>query len=85
VVHDSDRIVFELSDAQIATLDTPPAHIKLDLCPETAERFAATIPTDDVRAVAIRLWQIRDGICPICETEINILLRHPHPASVLRR
>jgi hypothetical protein len=76
-----DRLIFELSAAQIATLNTSPAHVKLDLSPETAKRFAATVPTDNVRAVAVRLWQIGDGTCPICETDIDILLRHPHPAS----
>lgn len=81
VVHNPDTIVFELSDAQIATIKTPPLHVKLDLSPDTARRFAATVPTDDVRAVAIRLWQIGDGICRICNTDIDILLRHPHPAS----
>jgi 5-methylcytosine-specific restriction endonuclease McrA len=81
VVHDSDRVGSKLSDAQVGTLDTPPAHVKLDLPREIAKRFAATVPTDNVRAVAVRLWQIGDGVCPLCETDINILLRHPHAAS----
>jgi len=83
--------VFELTAEQEAALSawTPPEpdlneapeHVVLDLSPEAAARFHQTVPTDTVRAVAVRLWVIGTGTCAICETPIDILLRHPHPAS----
>lgn len=83
--------LFELSLEQEKALSTSmlvahdltiaPPHEVLSLSPEAEKRFQRTVPTDTVLKVAIRLWVIGTGGCAICETPIDILPRHPHPAS----
>ena len=73
--------VFELSEDQMTSQGVTLGHVALNLSPEAALRFAATVPTDDFRQVALRLWQIGEGSRGICSSDSDLMINHPCPAS----